>query len=247
MAIYNPSRVEIIPPHQLQLQLLQPSTMAPPSHTTASPRRGPMMVNDKENPFLVSGRYGGPSKGGPGVHVPSNDDVFFVNPAKKPSGMDSVRRQALGDRDTNDHTLTPNNAVASGSTSKSQLLHSHRPPVPVFHTSIPKPSPVPDVFSHSHHSHSHTTAHTQTTGIKRSAETLQDGDRNKRRVLEDVRTQDQRAARLDEQEKWKLKWMKSFPTLTFHFEMGAQLGPGKGLVNRTTKMGAVSRLYFVLQ
>jgi hypothetical protein len=54
-----------------------------------------------------------------------------------------------------------------------------------------------------------------------------------------------KAARKDvevEQEKWRMKWIKSFPTLTFHFEVEADQGVGKGLKARATKMGAVSQV-----
>jgi hypothetical protein len=48
-----------------------------------------------------------------------------------------------------------------------------------------------------------------------------------------------REAREVEQEKWRNKWMKSFPTLTFHFEVEASEGSGKMLKARAIKMGAV--------
>lgn len=44
-----------------------------------------------------------------------------------------------------------------------------------------------------------------------------------------------------EQEQWLAKWQRAFPTLTFHFEIGADDGAGRGLKARVAKLGAVSR------
>ncbi|BEI93977.1 uncharacterized protein CcaverHIS019_0604360 [Cutaneotrichosporon cavernicola] len=41
-----------------------------------------------------------------------------------------------------------------------------------------------------------------------------------------------------EQEKWTAKWQAAFPTLTFHFELGAEEGQGRGLRERAIKLGA---------
>ncbi|GMK57303.1 hypothetical protein CspeluHIS016_0401370 [Cutaneotrichosporon spelunceum] len=41
-----------------------------------------------------------------------------------------------------------------------------------------------------------------------------------------------------EQEKWTAKWQAAFPTLTFHFELGAEEGQGRGLRERAVKLGA---------
>lgn len=121
---------------------------------------------------------------------------------------------------------TSTKRAALGPLNANHNLNSPRPPIPNFHTAIPKPPLIPDVFTITH---------------KRSA--AEDGGQvqRKRRALNDVRIQDQRAAaRESEQEKWRSKWIKSFPTLTFHFDVGAQEGPGRLLKARTTKMGAVS-------
>jgi hypothetical protein len=44
-----------------------------------------------------------------------------------------------------------------------------------------------------------------------------------------------------EEERWRAKWIKVFPTLVFHFEIGTEES-GKGLKGRVLKMGAVSRM-----
>jgi hypothetical protein len=44
-----------------------------------------------------------------------------------------------------------------------------------------------------------------------------------------------------EEERWRAKWIKVFPTLIFHFEIGAE-EVGKGLKGRVIKMGAVRLL-----
>jgi hypothetical protein len=42
------------------------------------------------------------------------------------------------------------------------------------------------------------------------------------------------------QESWREKWLKTFPTLIFYFELGADEGVGRGLRQRVLNMGAVS-------
>jgi regulatory subunit for Cdc7p protein kinase len=44
-----------------------------------------------------------------------------------------------------------------------------------------------------------------------------------------------------EEENWRAKWIKLFPGLVFHFEVGAEQGSaGRAMMNRVLKMGAVS-------
>ncbi|WVF69037.1 hypothetical protein IAT40_003811 [Kwoniella sp. CBS 6097] len=47
-----------------------------------------------------------------------------------------------------------------------------------------------------------------------------------------------------EEEKWRAKWVKVFPTLVFHFEIGAEDGMGKTLRNRIARMGAKVDQFF---
>ena len=46
-----------------------------------------------------------------------------------------------------------------------------------------------------------------------------------------------------EEERWKSKWVKAFPTLVFHFEIGAETTQRKALIARVNSMGAVSTLW----
>ncbi len=43
----------------------------------------------------------------------------------------------------------------------------------------------------------------------------------------------------EEEAKWRAKWLKVFPTLTFHFEIGAEEST-KQQRHRVIKLGAVS-------
>ncbi|WVQ85007.1 hypothetical protein IAT38_007171 [Cryptococcus sp. DSM 104549] len=47
-----------------------------------------------------------------------------------------------------------------------------------------------------------------------------------------------------EEEKWSAKWVKAFPNLVFHFEIGAEEGGGKALRSRVIKMGAKVEQFF---
>ncbi|WWD05102.1 hypothetical protein V865_003174 [Kwoniella europaea PYCC6329] len=47
-----------------------------------------------------------------------------------------------------------------------------------------------------------------------------------------------------EEEKWRAKWVKVFPTLVFHFEIGVEEGAGKNLRHRVSKMGAKIDQFF---
>lgn len=204
----------------ISLSQLQPSAMPPPAPSphAHSPRRQRERTRQLENPIRVPARFDkstpGQGLGLPGV--PDKDDVFFQRPSLP------REREALGRLDT------PNTSTSAATTTVS-LKRTGLPPPPSFHTSIPRAPVEPDVFSSAHAG----------AGSKRAAAAETDRS-SKRRVLEDPRIQDQRLARETEQEKWKFKWLKMFPTLTFHFEMEAQEGPGRLLKARTTKMGAVS-------
>ena len=167
-------------------------------------------------------------------NIPEQEDVFYT-PLRDKHPRDKDRA-ALALVDTNQNQ-------ASGSGSKSKLPT-------VYHTSIPKAPVVPDVFT------------PMAGGQKRGNENRdrdrdggKEGDRPvKRRALEEVGTitasgtnparardsKTSRSAAESEQEKWRAKWLKSFPTLTFHFEVEAEQGIGKGLKARAIKMGAVS-------
>lgn len=161
---------------------------------------------------------------------------MFYTPSRDKHDKSKDNRAALGLIDTNQFNL---NATASGSGSNSKIPT-------VYHTAIPKPPLLPDVF----------TPH----GQKRlNDENDEGGERPKKRTATNETTnmtasnvtkaRDQKLTRRDlelEQEKWRMKWIKSFPTLTFHFEVEAEQGAGKGLKARASKMGAVSRVLSIV-
>ncbi|WVN90534.1 uncharacterized protein L203_105770 [Cryptococcus depauperatus CBS 7841] len=47
-----------------------------------------------------------------------------------------------------------------------------------------------------------------------------------------------------EEEKWRAKWIKVFPSLVFYFEIGVEEGTGKSLKNLVLKMGAKVEQFF---
>lgn len=98
--------------------------------------------------------------------------------------------------------------------------------------SIPQPAAVPDVFD---------------TEPPRNASAL--GKRPRERSAPATSSKRARAeaaalaakSHKHEQEQWLAKWQKVFPTLVFHFEIGAEEGVvGRNLNNRVQQMGAVS-------
>jgi hypothetical protein len=163
-----------------------------------------------------------PSKFEKRPNVPEQEDVFYT-PASKDKQNQHKDRMALTQLDTNHHT------EKQASTSKLPT---------VYHTSIPKPPLIPDVF---------------TPAQKRAQDGNGQGERPAKYRVIDVggkkievceapelgEARARRKAILQEQEKWRGKWMKSFPTLTLHFEVEAEQGAGKALKARAIKMGAV--------
>jgi hypothetical protein len=171
-------------------------------------------------------------------NFPDQEDVFYTPSSKQSLDKGKEReRAALGLIDTNHY-----NASAPGSASASTSRSGSKPPT-VYHTSIPKPPLLPDVF-------------TPQSGQKRLIDENEYGEeRPRKRIATNdtaittgnaTRARDAKRERKDlemEQERWRGKWIKSFPTLTFHFEVEAEQGIGKGLKARAVKMGAVSHVY----
>jgi len=152
--------------------------------------------------------------------------VFYTPENKQDKGKE---RAALGSIDTNQ-----NQPVASGSGSNSKVPT-------VYHTSIPKPPLLPDVFT----PHGQKRVNDENDGEERPRKKTTTIASNTTTGNNVSRARDLKAARKDveiEQEKWRVKWIKSFPTLTFHFEVEADQGVGKALKARATKMGAVSQV-----
>ncbi|KAK4689703.1 regulatory subunit for Cdc7p protein kinase, partial [Tremellales sp. Uapishka_1] len=108
--------------------------------------------------------------------------------------------------------------------------------------SFPKPPPVPDVFAPSP-----TFTSRPSNGSKRSRDSfLAPSTSTSKRVkinpdsVVEITAKNQKA----EEEKWRMKWKKAFPTLVFHFEIGADDGPGKIMKSRILKMGAKIDQFF---
>ena len=190
----------------------------------------PASVSPK--PFAVTSRF----HARPGY--PDQGDVFYTPPRdKQEKGKDS--RAALGLIDTNQSNTI--SASASGSTSKIPT---------VYHTSIPKPPLLPDVFTP--HGQKRLNDENGLDGVERPRKrtAINENTINMNTTTTTgsnvAKARDVKSARRDlemEQEKWRMKWIKSFPTLTFHFEVEAEQGTGKGLKARAIKMGAVSRVH----
>ena len=95
-------------------------------------------------------------------------------------------------------------------------------------TSIPRPSLTPDVFAPTEDDHLPMRPNVSTSKRTRDAVPLAT---SKRAKVDKVAKTEEAA--------WRSKWVKSFPTLIFHFELGTE-GHGKILENRVKAMGAVS-------
>ncbi|WWC88450.1 uncharacterized protein L201_003361 [Kwoniella dendrophila CBS 6074] len=110
-------------------------------------------------------------------------------------------------------------------------------PSATFHT-IPHPSATPDVFAPDLKLVNEAK---RSRDISQSTYTLAQA----KRIKLDRQSVDPavKVARAEE-EKWRAKWVKVFPTLVFHFEIGAEEGAGKNLKHRVTRMGAKIDSFF---
>lgn len=103
-----------------------------------------------------------------------------------------------------------------------------RPQIPVkAKVQIPRPAAAPDVFAPDPPKFGKRARTDQTPAAATTAKRPR-ADASTVKVLR------------YEQEQWAAKWLKAFPTLTFHFEIGTEDGAGRGLRARVTKLGAVS-------
>jgi hypothetical protein len=232
-------------PEQAKHDLLQPSAMPAPSPSIS------------EQTYRIASRFnhlqgqGNSAEKQQRPNVPEKEDVFYT----------PKERAALNTLDTNTSTKVEIGVGAGGG-------RTFVPKVPtVYTTSIPRPPIAPDVFSYPQ---ANATASTSQYHKRVNDENLHHGNGNgdvrpsKRRALDTgdtsvnanasnvnkdnaVRAKAVKAAkeaREIEQEKWRSKWVKSFPSLTFHFEVEAEEGAGKMLKARTIKMGAVCPSFF---
>ena len=139
-------------------------------------------------------------------------------------------RDALTDLDTNTTSLAPPAAPRVASTSKPSARASTS-------TSIPRPAAVPDVFASTEQDRSLTAKSSLLSASAaqkraRDAATASASTAKKAKMEKDQQSQE---------EVWRAKWVKIFPTLIFHFEIGTE-GQGRVLESRVKAMGAVSLL-----
>ena len=111
---------------------------------------------------------------------------------------------------------------------------------PSIVNSIPRPALSPDVFAPCQ---SGPSIQSIKHPVKRPHESASASCTLLKRIKVDERREiaaNNALAHRVEEERWTTKWIKVFPTLVFHFEIGAEEGAGKSLAARVTKMGAVS-------
>ncbi|KAK8858776.1 hypothetical protein IAR55_003006 [Kwoniella newhampshirensis] len=166
-------------------------------------------------------------------------------------------REALASVNTN----VVGNGIGSGAKSRSGLSAS----VASTSTLIPRPSATLDVFAADGSSRKSGLYSAQTLsmsrnvsvgagGGKRSRERERDRDQTviltKRAKVEAAEmvtaasvSNSNKAGRLGE-EQWREKWTRAFPNLIFHFEIGAEEGPGRHLRSRVIRMGAKVDQFF---
>jgi hypothetical protein len=146
-------------------------------------------------------------------------------------------------------SLTPNaqQRPVQGEAGSSRL--SLHPKIVTYHTAIPHLPSAPDVFTPVDYQPNLFKREASTSVAKRPGQDLSSSmpPKKLREPFADadsiVNGTSQTIAGKkyeSEQDRWRQKWIKSFPTLIFHFEMGAEEGAGKGLKGRALKMGAVS-------
>jgi len=227
MSIITPSRVELLPIHDPFFGPLQPSAMpAPPS--TISPRLTtasfavplPPKLDRSCLDQLGASQYNS---------VTSWRKAMDGVPRATPSG-----RLILGE-------VRPNSNPSASTTSRSTSNPLTRISAA---NSIPRPAPAPDVFAPSLKvSFQSRPTTTSTLSSKRTRDPGSGGLSSLKRVkVEDKRELVKATAEIHkaEEERWRAKWVKVFPTLVFHLEIGAEEGQGRSLSGRVVRMGAVS-------
>ncbi|WWC70978.1 uncharacterized protein I206_104931 [Kwoniella pini CBS 10737] len=141
-----------------------------------------------------------------------------------PNTLGSINRDVLGSLNVNTASRSRSSASAT----------------------IPRPSATPDVFAPEKITTTQRSADVFLNSAKRSRDLTQTAFTSgsaKRVKLEREAESASRTARAEE-EKWRAKWVKVFPTLVFHFEIGSEEGAGKYLKQRVTRMGAKIDQFF---
>jgi hypothetical protein len=169
----------------------------------------------------------------------------MANPFLPPIKLDKSRLEQLGGSSrTSDRLSSWRNAVQEGSPQTRQPLKNvpsnvnananlenrstARQPFKIANA-IPKPPQSPDVFADS--------STIPGRELKRPRELVPAVPVKRPRIREE---ESARSHKLEE-ERWVEKWLKAFPNLVLHFEIGADEGPGKQLKAKVVRLGAVRR------
>ena len=156
---------------------------------------------------------------------------------KRVDNAPRVNESTRNERDRD--ALTPLNTNTSIPPRSGTLFK--QPAKPSTLNSIPKPAAIPDVFEADH-----SQIRERSVSGKSVLNTINPNKRGREVVsnhvngVKKVKTEHQ-----SQEEAWRMKWLKIFPTLIFYFELGTE-GAGKCYENRVKSMGAVSRFFALL-
>lgn len=232
MTTLTPARHCLPPNHNPLFRGLQPSAMPPPipasPHGATDPFLPPPPKLDKTRLEQLS-------------RVPSAENVSTWR-----QRVDTPAREALTELSVNLGPADPATVPppSSKSTSKPSASRSA-----ILSRSVPRPPETPDVFVAPGPVGGSATGPFVSRSIytpiastsKRGAEVPPTLGSTKRIRLDQNAEQSQKGeVHKAEEEKWRQKWLKSFTTLTLHFELGVEDGAGRLLAQRCTALGAVS-------
>lgn len=204
------ARTELVPLPGHQLHAVQP--VMPASRSAASPAR----TACKEavvDPISASTKL----------------DTFPLKSTSKTAAV------GMGAPDARTVLGRVNLNVASNATSIAGGLHKRPTQRPA--KTIPRPAAAPDVFGPAPSAQPQSLLGKRARGDP-AATSLAAASLSKRQRAEATAIAAQ--SHREEQDRWLQKWLKVFPTLVFHFEIGAEEGAGRGLRQRVLGMGAVS-------
>lgn len=226
MSIITPSRAELLPIHRPHFS---------PLHSSLMPALSPSMSPHPVAPFAPPQKLERSRLDRLGAEQYNVIKSWKKTVDNVPRATSSARA-ALAEVKPNIHLSVNTASRLSGLTSKPSNRTSAA-------NSIPRPVATPDVFAPC----SYTSFPLQSTALstppgKRSRETAAASLFQAKRARVDVKRESAEATARNhksEEERWKAKWIKVFPTLVFHFEIGAEEGQGKLLVGRVVRMGAV--------
>ena len=176
----------------------------------------------------------------PNTWIMSKDKNQITSPfrdgpmERKQDDNASLKRAILSPLSTNSqHRPTP-------------LAHySDKKPLSLIRKSIPKPALIPDVFGSPRDGSLTPKDGTASSSVHPSKRSRDSNAQSlpKRPKVEKETADNTSGRHRAEEDKWRAKWVKVFPTLVFHFEIGSDHGPRRALMTRIAEMGAVSEKY----